>query len=98
MFGRVFQNENEYNTLINCEFGDFQLLRELCNGSKHFQVQSDQINSTYISSWDNQYWDTLPWGAEGLWIETTTGEIKSITELVEAVRKFWTALFHRHDL
>ncbi|MEQ8284285.1 hypothetical protein [Thalassospira sp.] len=92
-------NQQDWEYFINNQFPKFQILKELCNGSKHFILRKKgQIVRALESGWDNQEWDTLPWDADGFYVELSDSSVLSISELLEAICDFWDQLFKDHAL
>jgi hypothetical protein len=47
IMGGAAGSEADWNKWVNDQFSDFPLIRELCNGSKHFEKKpGDQVQST----------------------------------------------------
>lgn len=91
-------DEGAWNGWINAQFPDFPIIRELCNGSKHFTDRAS-INATHQAGWDSPvpFWDNPEsgWDDNGYHVEIDTGRILSVARLVARVRDFWTDLFAR---
>jgi hypothetical protein len=87
-------NESEWNRWINAQFPDFPIIRDLCNGSKHFTDRAS-IKATHQAGWDSSSWDNPEsgWDDNGYHVEIDTGQILSVARLVTRVRKFWAKLF-----
>jgi hypothetical protein len=95
-------DEAEWNKWVNDQFSDFPLIRELCNGSKHFEAESgDQVQSTETAGYSSPLvaYGEGPlsyYGVDGLFAVLKGGRIVSVTHLLQSVRTFWTAdLFDR---
>src|SRR5262245_57391488 len=54
----VTGNEEAWNRYVNQHFPDFPVIRDLCNGSKHFEPQGT-IQATHRAGWDSpvSLWD-----------------------------------------
>jgi hypothetical protein len=92
-------SESDWNTWVNQQFPNFPVLRELCNGSKHFALRSpNQITTTHEAGWDHQLWDTLPWDAEGFYVKLSNGSVLSVTEILDDTRLFWDDLMVAHSI
>ncbi|MGH7928374.1 MAG: hypothetical protein ACREQV_11320, partial [Candidatus Binatia bacterium] len=90
-------SESNWNQWINKSLNDFKLIRELCNGSKHFTLKkSGDIKKTLQGGWDTQAWDELSWDAEGFYIECGNGRTVSVCHLLTEARDFWRQLFKKH--
>jgi hypothetical protein len=85
-----------WNTWVNQAFPDFTIIRELCNGSKHFTDRAT-ITATHRAGWDSKvaFWDNPEsgWDDNGFHVEIDTGRILSVVGLVTRARDFWRALF-----
>ena len=80
--------DSNWNNWINESFPKFRILREICNGSKHLVIWSDeQITDSYKGGW-GQPWGS-PWGATGYYVIMDDGEHVSVNELLNAIAKFW---------
>jgi hypothetical protein len=83
---------------VNAQFPDFPIIRELCNGSKHFTDRAS-IKATHHAGWDSPvpFWDNPEsgWDGNGYHVEIDTGRILSVARLVTRVRDFWTDLLAR---
>ncbi len=91
-------SEDTWNSWINRVFPDFPIIRELCNGSKHFQ-DGPAIRATHRAGWDSpvSFWDNPEsgWDDNGFHVEVSGGRILSIFHLVTRVRDFWVGLFNQ---
>jgi hypothetical protein len=91
-------DEGAWNGWINGAFPDFPIIRELCNGSKHFTDRA-AIKATHRAGWDSKvaFWDNPEsgWDDNGFHVEIDTGRILSVVGLVTRVRDFWADLFTR---
>jgi len=85
-----------WNTWVNQAFPDFPIIRELCNGSKHFADRAT-IVGTHQAGWDSpvSFWDNPEsgWDDNGYHVKLDTGRILSVVNLVTRVRDFWNGLF-----
>jgi hypothetical protein len=90
--------EGDWNAWVNRTFPDFPIIRELCNGSKHFTDRAT-ITATHRAGWDSKvaFWDNPEsgWDDNGFHVEIDTGRILSVVGLVTRVRDFWAELFTR---
>jgi hypothetical protein len=92
-------NESDWNTWINQQLPNFPILRELCNGSKHFALGSpNQITTTHEAGWDLQHWDTLGWDAEGFYVEMSNGQFLSLIDILDGTRRFWRDLMAANSI
>jgi hypothetical protein len=87
-----------WNTWVNRYFPDFPIIRELCNGSKHFTDRAS-IVATHRAGWDSRvpFWDNPEsgWDDNGYHVEVDTGRILPVLGLVTRVHDFWSGLFTR---
>ena len=98
VFGHATPTEADYNVEINNLFPDFQLVREIANGSKHLVLhQSGQITDASNGGWDNTSWDSVPWDTEYLYIEVD-GQWRSANQLLDDIVQFWSNFFITHNL
>ena len=88
--------ESDWNAWVNHAFPDFPIIRELCNGSKHFTDRT-KITATHRAGWDSKvaFWDNPEsgWDDNGFHVEIDTGRILSVVGLVMRIRDFWTNMF-----
>ena len=89
----VAGNEDDWNKYVNRQFPDFSVVRELCNGSKHF-VRGKIIQATHRAGWDSpaSSWDVSRWDDMGLYVEVG-GRFVSVVDLLTRVLDFWRRLF-----
>lgn len=91
--------QDVWNTWVNSQFPDFPVLRELCNGSKHFRLWDEEnITASHQAGWDKQPWDKIPFDADGFHIELDDGRTLSVTDLLTRAHSFWENLFKQHSL
>jgi hypothetical protein len=93
-------SEADWKKWVNDHFSDFPLIRELCNGSKHFEKKpGDQVQSTHTAGYGSPLSaynvGPLGYGVDGLFVVLDGGRIVSVTHLLQSVRTFWTDLFAR---
>jgi hypothetical protein len=91
-------SEESWNKWINNRFPEFVVIRDLCNGSKHFQP-GEVIVATHRAGWDSQvpFFDNPDsgWDDNGFHVETDKGKFIGVLGLVTRVRDFWADLFSR---
>jgi len=85
----VAGNEDDWNKYVNQQFPDFSVVRELCNGSKHFMTKAKIIQG---ARWGSAIWDVSKWDDKGLYVEVD-GRFVSVVDLLIRVRDFWRGLF-----
>jgi hypothetical protein len=90
--------EQAWNEWVIQQFPDFPLIRELCNGSKHFEHKpDDKVAATHQGGLDSKvpFFDNPYSGFDdkGLHVEVDQGRIVSTVDLVTRVRDFWADLF-----
>jgi hypothetical protein len=91
-------NESDWNKWVNREFADFPVIRELCNGSKHFEPREPpKIQGTHRGGLDSQvpFFDNPLSGFDdnGFHVEVDAGRMISVADLVNRVRDFWRERF-----
>jgi hypothetical protein len=88
--------EAAWNAWVNHSFLDFPIIRELCNGSKHFE-DGATIKVIHRPGWDSpvSFWDNPEsgWDDNGFYVETDSGRIVAVIGLVTGARDFWSGLF-----
>ncbi|RWC42229.1 MAG: hypothetical protein EOS55_24745 [Mesorhizobium sp.] len=92
-------NEAAWNTWVNSNCNDFKLVRELCNGSKHFEPDTNGVIQGFERS-------TLSGGARlsdnfktsdaSFYVRDKNNIAKRIADIVSNVETFWRKLFHDH--
>jgi hypothetical protein len=91
-------DEPAWNSWVKQQFPEFEIVRELCNGSKHFTDRA-AIRATHRAGWDSKvfYWDTpgSSWDDNGFYVEIDTGKIVAVLGLIIRVRDFWANLFQQ---
>jgi hypothetical protein len=103
--GTPEQRECKWNKYINGAFKngafeDFRLIRELCNGSKHFEPDpGDKVQATFTAGHGSPlaaYGDgVLGRGVDGLFVVLDGGRVVFVTHLLQSVHTFWANLFTR---
>jgi hypothetical protein len=86
-------NENDWNAYINRQFPDFPTIRELCNGSKHFE-RGTKIQASYRAGFNASVFENGKFDDNGLYV-VVIGRVISIVDLVARVYKFWKSLFNQ---
>jgi hypothetical protein len=82
--------EDHWCRWINQSFPDFPIIRELCNGSKHFRPRS-KIRATHRPGWNSaiSYWNNSWWNDNSFYVEVDGVRLISVVELVTGIRDFW---------
>jgi hypothetical protein len=92
-------SEADWNKYVKDRFPDFQLIRELCNGSKHFErFPGDQVKSTHAAGYGSPLYahgGPLGYGVDGLFMVLDGGRIVSVMHLLDEARALWAELFDR---
>jgi hypothetical protein len=93
-------NETKWNEHVNQCFPDFPLIRELCNGSKHFERDPrDKVEATHRAGYGSSLFaynsGALGYGVDGIFVQVEAGRIASVTHLLESARDFWVKMFER---
>jgi hypothetical protein len=89
----------DWNRWVNKTFPDFPIIRELCNGSKHFKPGSEQpkVQATHQAGYGSHLFaygtGILGYGIAGFFVQLDAGRIVSVQNLIERVRDFWAELF-----
>jgi hypothetical protein len=68
-------NEDEWNHWVNKEFPDFKIIRELCNGSKHFEADdavSRTIEPKYLMAYNK---GLLGYNTRGIFVQLAAGRM-----------------------
>jgi hypothetical protein len=92
VIGRTPIQENEWNGWVNSEFPRFQIIRELCNGSKHFKPGS-AIKQTYQEGWDNAYYDISYYDDNRFYVVDISNNVIDVERMLRDVEAFWNQLF-----
>lgn len=92
-------DETAWNQWVNASLPDFIAIREVCNGSKHFEPGKVSA-STHRSGFDSvvPFFDNPSSGFDdcGFHVQIGSGgRIVAVVELVRNVRDFWADLFQR---
>jgi hypothetical protein len=92
--------EPDWNAYINQQFPDFPLIRELCNGSKHFEPgSSDQVSAIHRAGYGSPLiaygTGNLGYNVGDLFVQVDAGRLISVLHLVMSAREFWEKLFKR---
>jgi hypothetical protein len=96
----AYGSESNWKEHVNRCFPDFPLIRELCNGSKHFERKSsDKVEATHQAGWGSPLFahgsGPLGYGVDGKFVQVEAGRIVSVMYLLESARDFWIRLFER---
>jgi hypothetical protein len=91
-------DEGVWIAWVNQQFPDFGVVRELCNGSKHFEPDDKPkvhaiLQPGYGSPLSAYNTGMVGYGVTGFFVQVNAGRIISVTNLIERVRDFWTDLF-----
>jgi hypothetical protein len=90
----------DWEEYVNRQFTDFPVLRDLCNGSKHFEPNpKSKVQATHSAGYGS---DLLAYGnglvgysVGGFFVQVDGGRVVSVYNLIESVCDFWTNLFAR---
>ena len=91
-------SQRKWNEYINSEHTDFRLIRELCNGSKHFGPRDgDKVKATLTPGYGSPLsaYGMGYYGVDGLFVVLDGGGIVSVVHLLQSVRTFWAEKFER---
>ena len=86
-------NEDEWNHWVNKEFPDFKIIRELRNGSKHFEADdavSRTIEPKNLMAYNK---GLLGYNTRGIFVQLAAGRIVSVFDLVVRSHDWWLDLF-----
>jgi hypothetical protein len=90
--------EEDWDSWVNKQFSDFRIVRELCNGSKHFEP-GNVVQGTHRGGLDSKvpFFDNPHSGFDdnGFHVEVDAGRIVSVVDLLTRARDFWAELFTR---
>jgi hypothetical protein len=88
--------EDKWNYWVNQNFTGFPVIRELCNGSKHFNP-GGLIRNTHRAGWGSKasFWDNPDsgWDDNSFYVEVDAGRLIAVTDLVQSIVGFWRGLF-----
>ena len=91
-------DESAWNFWVKRQFPEFEIVRELCNGSKHFTDRAT-IRATHQAGWDSKvfYWGTphSSWDDNGFYVVIDTDKMVAVLGLIIRVRDFWANLFQQ---
>jgi hypothetical protein len=93
-------SEAKWNDHVNLCCPDFPLIRELCNGSKHFERDPrDKVEANHQAEYGSPIFaygtGALGYGDNGIFVQVGAGRIVSVMHLLESARYFWIKLFER---
>jgi hypothetical protein len=86
-------SESKWNEHVNQCFLDFPLIRELCNGSKHFEREpTDKVEANHQAGYGSSLFaysaGVLGYGVDGIFVQVEAGRIVSVMHLVASARDF----------
>jgi hypothetical protein len=90
--------ESAWIAWINQRFPDFPIIRELCNGSKHFKLENKpKIQATHEAGYRSPLYayrtGILGYGVGGFFVQVSVSRIVAVANLIEGVCDFWAELF-----
>ena len=99
IMGKVGE-ECDWNKYVNQKFTDFPVIRDLCNGSKHFEPNPKRkeyptFATRYGSPLAAYGSPFFAYGVNDLFVPIDAGRIISVMHLVESVYDFWAKMFER---
>jgi hypothetical protein len=93
---------SRWNAWVKQAFPDFPIIRDLCNGSKHFGSDPNQepkVHATHQAGYGSPLFaynsGVLGYGIAGFFVQDDAARIVSVENLIERVFGFWTDLFKR---
>ncbi|SDR63343.1 hypothetical protein SAMN05519103_08512 [Rhizobiales bacterium GAS113] len=91
-------NESDWCAWVNRRFPDFPIIRDLCNGSKHFEpAPNPKVHATLQAGYGSPLYayntGMLGYNVAGFFVQVDAGRIVSVANLVERARDFWADLF-----
>ena len=98
LFGASFANNEEYNAELNRRCPRYKLLKELCNGSKHFRLNAlGRVRSTTTKPgalygailYNEALYNEGPYHA----IVLDDGSTERFSEVLGQVVSFWDTVF-----
>lgn len=88
--------EANWNLWVKNQFPDFELVRELCHGSKHFVLtkMTPTVTQTHKGGFGMEDYDTTPFDLlpPGFNV-VSNGAYKNVNQIVEQLLLFWGGLF-----
>ena len=88
--------KGDWNCWVNKQFPDFRIIRELCNGSKHFEP-GNIVQGTHRGGLDSKvpFFDNPHSGFDdnGFHVEVDASRFVSILDLLTRAHAFWAGLF-----
>jgi len=100
ILGSAGETDCAWNAWVNAHSTNFKIVREICNGSKHFNLtQATQVQAAIRPVLDRGFtldspMDVLDGG--GFFIDLGAGKILSVLTLLESTHAFWKHLFLSH--
>jgi hypothetical protein len=93
-------DEEAWNAYVKRAFPDFFIIRDLCNGSKHFLVKdTDSVRATHRPGWDSPItaWDNpgSGWDDNNIYVQLDDGRLVAVADLLTRVCGFWCKLFEQ---
>jgi hypothetical protein len=100
ILGKADARKYKWNEYVNKDCQNFSLIRELCNGSKHFQrTPHDKVEATHQAGYGSPLFaynaGVLGYGVDGIFVQVKADRIVSVMHLLESARDFWIKLFER---
>jgi len=97
--GKAKERKCKWNKYVNKECPNFSLIRELCNGSKHFERKaSDKVQATHHAGYGSPLFaynsGPLGYGVDGIFVQVEA-RVVPVMHLLESARDFWIKLFER---
>jgi hypothetical protein len=95
----VSGDEGSWRAWVNEQFPDFPIIRDLCNGSKHFEDDPrTNVQATSRAGYGSPlfaYGSGLGYGIGGFFVHVGAGRFISVANLIERILGFWAELFQR---
>src|ERR1700722_3103128 len=96
IIGSAGNKEDAWNSWVNSSFVNFPIVRDICNGSKHFEP-GDKVKE-YLKAGLNgrmKLDDNFKLDDAGFYVQDDTGKTISVTDLAKDVHSFWKTLFQQ---
>jgi len=92
--------KKDWERWVDQHFSDFPIIRDLCDGSKHFKLnRQTTVQGTHRGGLDSNvpFFDNPHSGFDdnGFHVEVDAGRIVSVVDLLTRARDFWAELFTR---
>jgi len=92
--GCPMKDRREFKQWVASQFPQFDLIWELCNGSKHFTpTRKDTVEHSYQSGWDRQKWGEGIWDAPPGFMVVVNGQHLGVNDMLKNLLTFWDNLF-----